>query len=131
MILLQALLLVLSLLGEVGDASWYGPGFYGQPTASGAIYQPDTWGVAHRTLPLGTVVRVTSACGSVIVPVLDRGPYGVEGRILDVSPLVAERLFCQGYGLAPAGPYGLEKVWMTVVTGRNPSWQTAQNKWLQ
>ena len=108
---IRLLLAALSLMSfQMGDASWYGPGFYGQPTASGVIYTPDTWGVAHLILPLGEAVVVISRCGAVSVPVLDRGPYGVEGRILDVSPRVAAALFCDGYGYYNSVPYGMEQV---------------------
>ena len=43
-----------------GEASWYGPGFYGNRTANGEIYRPGTMTAAHRTLPFGTKVRVTN-----------------------------------------------------------------------
>merc|ERR1711965_645206 len=43
-----------------GEASWYGPGFYGNRTASGEVYCPGTMTAAHRTLPFGTKVRVTN-----------------------------------------------------------------------
>ena len=69
---------------EAGQASWYGPGFVGNPTASGAPYDPERLTCAHKTLPLGTVVRVTSGALSVSCLVNDRGPY-VAGRIIDMS----------------------------------------------
>ncbi len=56
-------------------ATWFGPGFYGQRTACGQVLTPQVVGVAHRTLPCGTLVRITYRGRSVIVPVLDRGPY--------------------------------------------------------
>ena len=72
--------------GEVltGLASWYGPGFVGSPTASGTPYDPERLTCAHKTLPLGTVVRVSANDRSVSCLVNDRGPY-VGPRILDMS----------------------------------------------
>jgi rare lipoprotein A (peptidoglycan hydrolase) len=67
-----------------GPASWYGPGFVGSPTASGWPYDPERLTCAHRTLPLGTLVRVSANRRSVSCLVNDRGPY-VPPRILDLS----------------------------------------------
>ncbi|HEY0517673.1 MAG TPA: septal ring lytic transglycosylase RlpA family protein [Solirubrobacteraceae bacterium] len=58
-----------------GVATWFGPGFYGKKTACGQTLTPAVVGVAHRTLPCGTLVKVAYAGHSLIVPVLDRGPY--------------------------------------------------------
>ena len=72
--------------GEVlsGLASWYGPGFVGSPTASGAPYDPERLTCAHKTLRLGTVLRVSANGRAVSCLVNDRGPY-VGPRILDMS----------------------------------------------
>lgn len=67
-----------------GLASWYGPGFVGSPTASGTPYDPERMTCAHKTLPLGTVVRVSGNGRAVSCLVNDRGPY-VGPRILDMS----------------------------------------------
>lgn len=67
-----------------GTASWYGPGFVGRPTASGSPYNPEKPTCAHKTLPLGTVLHVTSGALSTNCLVNDRGPY-VGDRILDMS----------------------------------------------
>ena len=67
-----------------GTASWYGPGFVGSPTASGAPYDPERLTCAHTELPLGTVVRVSANGRAVSCLVNDRGPY-VGDRILDLS----------------------------------------------
>jgi rare lipoprotein A len=67
-----------------GLASWYGPGFVGSPTASGSPYDPERLTCAHKTLPLGTVLRVSANGRSVSCLVNDRGPY-VGPRILDMS----------------------------------------------
>jgi rare lipoprotein A (peptidoglycan hydrolase) len=65
-------------------ASWYGPGFYGNRTACGQTYTPEIAGVAHRTLPCGTLVVIEYRGRTMIVPVIDRGPY-IAGRTLDLS----------------------------------------------
>ena len=67
-----------------GSASWYGPGFVGNPTASGSPYDPERATCAHKTLPLGTVVRVSANGRAVSCLVNDRGPY-IGPRILDMS----------------------------------------------
>lgn len=78
-----------------GVASWYGPGFDGQPTAAGAIYDENAWTVASLDLPLGTMVVVSRGGRSVLLLVNDRGPY-VAGRILDLSHAGAEALGFDG-----------------------------------
>jgi rare lipoprotein A len=77
----------------VGLASYYGPGFHGRRTASGEIFNMHELVAAHRTLPLGTVARVTNLRNgrSVVVRINDRGPY-IEGRILDLSKEAARTL---------------------------------------
>lgn len=82
-----------------GKASWYGPGFDGRQTASGAIYDQEGWTVAHRTLPLGTMLVVSRGDRSVLVLVNDRGPY-VGGRVLDLSHGVARALGTVQAGVA-------------------------------
>lgn len=82
---------------QIGLASYYGPGFNGQETASGEIFDQTEMVAAHRTLPLGTVVRVTNLENgrSVRLRVIDRGPYGRnyrKGTIIDVSKGAARRL---------------------------------------
>lgn len=67
-----------------GTASWYGPGFVGRPTASGAPYDPERPTCAHKTLPLGTVVHVTANGYETNCLVNDRGPY-IGDRVLDMS----------------------------------------------
>jgi rare lipoprotein A len=78
---------------ERGIASWYGDDFHGWVTASGEIYDMHMLTAAHRTLPLGTMVRVTNVVNGrhVVIRINDRGPY-VNGRILDVSYGAAKRL---------------------------------------
>ncbi len=92
-----------------GLASYYGPGFHGQETASGEIFDQWEMVAAHRTLPLGTRVRVTNLDNgrSVVLRVIDRGPYGRNfrrGTIIDVSKGAARRLrFLRGRSGAGAG----------------------------
>jgi rare lipoprotein A len=56
-------------------ATRFGPGFYGKQTACGQTLTPGVVGVANRTLPCGTLVKVSYKGHSLTVPVLDRGPY--------------------------------------------------------
>ena len=82
---------------QVGLASWYGPGFHGEETASGEIFDQREMVAAHRTLPLGSVIRVTNLENGrrVTLRVIDRGPYGRnfrKGTIVDVSRGAAGRL---------------------------------------
>lgn len=77
-----------------GSASYYADKFVGRSTASGAPYEPRGFTAAHRSLPFGTVLRVTRADGGqvVYVRVTDRGPFGSRARILDLSRAAAEQL---------------------------------------
>ena len=77
----------------VGVASWYGPGFYGRRTANGEIFRKGTLTAAHRTLPFGTVVRVTNLENgrSVNVRINDRGSFKYH-RVLDLAHGVASAL---------------------------------------
>lgn len=74
-------------------ASWYGPGFYGNRTACGQVYTPEILGVAHRTLPCGTMLRLEFGGRVVTVPVIDRGPF-IAGRTLDLSNATRAALGC-------------------------------------
>ncbi|GEM_PF-1806711 len=87
---------------QFGTASWYGNWHHGRPTASGAPFDMYELTAAHRTLPLGTVVRVTNLDNgrSVDVTINDRGPY-VDGRIIDLSKCAARAIDMVGAGLAP------------------------------
>lgn len=71
---------------SVGKASWYGPGFHGKKTASGERFNQHALTAAHKTLPLGSHVKVTNLSNghSVVVRINDRGPYA-HGRIIDLS----------------------------------------------
>lgn len=78
---------------EIGIASWYGPNFHGKLTANGEKYNCYAYTAAHKTLPLGSVVRVLSLENnkSVIVMINDRGPF-VKDRIIDLSKSAANDL---------------------------------------
>lgn len=78
---------------QSGEASYYGRELAGNPTASGERFDPNGLTAAHRTLPLGSRLRVTnSSTGeSVIVRVNDRGPF-TGHRVLDVSERAAREL---------------------------------------
>jgi rare lipoprotein A (peptidoglycan hydrolase) len=80
-----------------GLASWYGPGFDGRATASGAIYDMEGWTCASRDLPLGTMLVVSRNGKRLLLLVNDRGPY-VPNRVLDLSHAAAVAL---GVGVSP------------------------------
>lgn len=85
-----------------GTASWYGPGFFGNRTASGEVFRPGTLTAAHRTLPFGTRVRVTNLHNgrSTVVRINDRGPFS-GGRVIDLAHGAAHELGLVSSGLAP------------------------------
>jgi rare lipoprotein A len=93
---------------ETGEASWYGGKFHGRQTASGEIYDMHGISAAHKTLPLGTRVRVTNLNNDrqLVVRVNDRGPF-VKGRIIDCSREAARQL---GYLEAGVTPVRIEVV---------------------
>jgi rare lipoprotein A len=82
---------------ESGLAAFYGGG----RTASGEVTGPTGLTAAHRTLPFGTMVLVTNVRNgkTVVVRIVDRGPYG-RGRIIDVSRAAARELDMIGAGTA-------------------------------
>lgn len=75
---------------ETGVASWYGEAFHGKKTASGEFFDMHAMTAAHKSLPFGTLVTVTSIADgrSVVVRINDRGPF-VAGRIIDLSKAAA------------------------------------------
>lgn len=88
---------------QKGIASWYGTKFHGRKTASGEIYDMEKFTAAHRTLPLGTYVKVKRTDGkgeSVVVKVNDRGPF-VDNRVIDLSRAAARQLDMLSEGVAP------------------------------
>lgn len=81
------------LYSQIGIASWYGAPYHNARGANGQIYNQNAMTAAHRTLPMGSVVRVTDLAThkSVVVTITDRGPF-VPGRILDLSRAAALRI---------------------------------------
>jgi rare lipoprotein A len=86
---------------QVGIASWYGPGFHGKRTTSGAVYDQNGLTAAHQTLPLGSSVRVTNLQNKKTIEVVinDRGPFA-KGRIIDLSYAAAKKVAMIGPGTA-------------------------------
>jgi rare lipoprotein A len=78
-----------------GGTSWYGDAFRGKPTASGAIFYPERYTVAHRTLPFGLFLLIRYGDRCVVSFLNDRGPY-VDGRILDLSYASAQAVGLTG-----------------------------------
>jgi len=113
---------------QEGLASWYGGKFQGRTTSSGEVFDTNLMTAAHRSLPFGTIVKVTDqeSGKSTLVKINDRGPF-VEGRIIDLSRAAAEEIDMLGQGVArvsleivafatdkevyaiQVGAYGLEK----------------------
>ncbi len=85
-----------------GLASWYGGKFNGRLTANGEVFDTNQLTAAHKTLPFGTIVRVTNDTNEkfVIVRINDRGPF-VEGRVIDLSRAAADIIGAASAGVAP------------------------------
>ena len=88
-------------LAETGTASWYGSWHQGRLTASGERFNARAFTAAHRSLPFGTILRVTNLANgeTVKVRVNDRGPY-IRGRTLDLSAAAARALGITKDGIA-------------------------------
>lgn len=86
---------------STGQASWYGPGFFGNRTANGEVLRRGTLTAAHRTLPFGTKVRVTNLWNgrSTVVRINDRGPF-TGGRVIDLAHGAASQLGLVASGVA-------------------------------
>ncbi|MFC6138287.1 septal ring lytic transglycosylase RlpA family protein [Paraburkholderia silvatlantica] len=95
---------------QTGRASWYGRAFHGRRTASGERFNMKALTAAHRTLPLGSYVRVSVPGTSkwVVVKINDRGPYA-RGRVLDLSYAAARLLGVQHAGTAKVDIEGLTR----------------------
>jgi rare lipoprotein A (peptidoglycan hydrolase) len=78
---------------EVGEASWYGPGFQGQETANGETFNKNEMTAAHPSLPMGTMAKVTNLENGkkVDVRINDRGPFS-GNRAIDLSSAAANKL---------------------------------------
>ncbi|HEY6671058.1 MAG TPA: septal ring lytic transglycosylase RlpA family protein [Solirubrobacterales bacterium] len=81
-------------------ATWYGPGFWGKPTACGTVLTPTTLGVAHRKLPCGTQVTFSYGALSVTATVIDRGPFR-KGYAWDLTKKTAKRVGFLAVGSGP------------------------------
>jgi rare lipoprotein A len=86
---------------EVGLASWYGPPYANRKAADGSVYDQNAMTAAHRTLPMGSIVRVTNLANdqSVVVRITDRGPF-VGDRIIDLSLAAARETGVYRAGVA-------------------------------
>jgi rare lipoprotein A len=87
-------------------ATWYGPGFFGKTTACGIELTETTLGVAHRELPCGTQVQIAYGDRTVVVPVIDRGPFA-GGADWDLTQAAAQQLGLTGtsrIGAMPLAP---------------------------
>jgi peptidoglycan lytic transglycosylase len=90
---IEVLLDTKPLLVETGIASWYGAPYHNRRGSNGEIYDMHAMTAAHRTLPLGSIVRVINpeTGASAIVRITDRGPF-IEGRVIDLSRAAAEKI---------------------------------------
>ncbi len=81
------------LATETGRASWYGPPYHNRRGSNGEVYNMHAMTAAHRTLPLGSIVRVTNlkTGHSALVRITDRGPF-IPGRVLDLSLAAARKI---------------------------------------
>lgn len=95
---------------QTGKASWYGADFHGRKTASGVPFDQHAMTAAHRTLPMGTRVRVTSleTGRAILVRINDRGPF-IDGRIIDLSKRAAAELGMEEVGVVPVKVEALGK----------------------
>jgi rare lipoprotein A (peptidoglycan hydrolase) len=91
----QGCVVTMLAVGATALASWYGPGLYGNEMACGGQLTPHTNGVAHRTLPCGTLLRVCYRRRCARTRVVDRGPW-VSGRTFDLCAGLAKRLHFGG-----------------------------------
>jgi rare lipoprotein A len=98
---------------QVGLATWYGQSFAGKKTSNGERFDPRAMTAAHRKLPFGTWVEVrrVDTGHTVRVRINDRGPWGHERRVIDLSEAAAKQL-----DIIPLGPTQVE---IRVVNGPN------------
>lgn len=111
---------------EIGLASWYGAPYHNRRGSNGQIYNMHAMTAAHRTYPLGSIVRVTNVkTGSAaLVRITDRGPF-IRGRVIDLSLAAAERVDVKKVGVAKvkielmqaAGTAGARGKWAVQVGG--------------
>ena len=89
------------LATEIGRASWYGPPYHNRRGSNGEVYNMNAMTAAHRTLPLGSIVRVTNlkTGHAALVRITDRGPF-IPGRVLDLSLAAARKIDVYQPGVA-------------------------------
>jgi len=89
------------LATETGLASWYGPPYHNRRGSNGEIYNMHAMTAAHRTYPLGSIVRVTNlkTGATALVRITDRGPF-IPGRVVDLSLAAAHKLDVYQPGVA-------------------------------
>ncbi len=89
------------LATEIGRASWYGPPYHNRRGSNGEVYNMHAMTAAHRTLPLGSIVRVTNlkTGHTALVRITDRGPF-IPGRVLDLSLAAARKVDVYQPGVA-------------------------------
>ena len=89
------------LATETGRASWYGPPYHNRRGSNGEVYNMHAMTAAHRTLPLGSIVRVTNlkTGHTALVRITDRGPF-IPGRVLDLSLAAARKVDIYQPGVA-------------------------------
>jgi rare lipoprotein A len=111
---------------ETGLASWYGPPYHNRVGSNGEVYNMHAMTAAHRTLPLGTIVRVTNlkTGSTALVRITDRGPF-IPGRVVDLSLAAARKLDVYTPGVAqvkvevmkPAAPLTSGGKWAVQIGG--------------
>ena len=89
------------IFSETGLASWYGPPYHNRRAANGEIYNMNALTAAHRTVPLGSICRVTNLKNgnSTLVRITDRGPF-IKGRVIDLSLAAAKKIGVWKSGVA-------------------------------
>lgn len=114
---------------EEGIASWYGPGFHGNTTSSGVVYDMYKMTAAHTILPLPTYVEVTNLRNNrrIVVKVIDRGPF-VDERLIDLSYVAALKLGMIESGTAPVRVRALDPPARDPALGLIPSTQRPQTR---
>lgn len=79
-------------LNGISLATWFGPGFFGNHTACGQVLSKKIVGVANRTLPCGTLIKLSYRGKQIVAPVIDRGPYGLLHANWDLTQQAAQLL---------------------------------------
>jgi rare lipoprotein A len=118
---------------EIGTASWYGSQFNGRRTANGEKFDMTAWTCAHRTLPLGSWVKVTNLHNrrSLFLRVNDRGPMAEE-FIVDLSRAAAQKLGIGGLGkvkietVSPNDPRLIDQMVASVKPRTDVPWPVAK-----